>query len=148
MKWKWFLLVVVIVSCDDYTECGVTDYSEEVSINFYNIKTKAARTVKFGRMDVIYQTEGTISYVDEVGGRGYLFPIDLTSNTTDFLFTTDSVDYSLTLGYNAKARIENPDCGPIFQVVAITAQWDKFDSVAVKVKELSKNIAPHVEIYF
>jgi hypothetical protein len=148
MKWKWFLLAVVLISCDDYSECGVTDYSEDIYINFYNIETKVARTVKFQSMDVIYPNEGTISYQDTVGATGYIFPLDLSFSATSFLFRTDTTDYDLTIGYRTQARIENPDCGPIFRVTSITGQSVAFDSVAVKVKELSKNLAPHVEIYF
>jgi hypothetical protein len=149
MKWKWFLLAVVCVACDDYSECGVSDYSEEVYINFYNIDTKAARTVKFQSMDVIFPNEGTISYQDTVGATGYIFPLDLTSNSTSFLFRQDDfTSYDLTIGYNTQARIENPDCGPIFRVTALTGSSIAFDSVAVQVTELSKNLAPHVKIYY
>ena len=149
MKWKWFLLTaVVMISCDDYSECGVSDYSEEVYIGLYNSSDSSSKKVTFDQIEVIYADATTLQIIDLVESSSYKLPIDLSSNSTNFTFTLDATSYDLRIDYNAQARIENPDCGPIFRVTAIEAQSTAFDSVAVKVKELSKNLAPHVEIYF
>jgi len=148
MNVRWIFLLLILGACDDYTECGVTDAGEEIYINFYNIETKAARTVLFQSMDVDYPSGSQFSFVDDAGGQGYIFPLDMSSEFTSFMFNTDTIDYDLEIGYKTKAFIENPDCGPIFLVRNITAQSVAFDSVAVRVTELSKNLAPHVEIYF
>lgn len=151
MNVRWLFLLLILVACDDYTECGVTDTGEEIYINFYNIETKAAREVVFTPMEVTFPSTGsTIPFVDdqEGGSAGYIFPLDLSSTNTTMVFNTDTIDYDLSIGYSTKAFIENPDCGPIFLVRNITAQSMAFDSVVVRVTELSKNLAPHVEIYF
>lgn len=137
-------------ACDEVNECGVSPYSEEVYINFYDIETKGARSVSFNHMDVEYGDGTILSLVDttEAGGTGYAFPLDLSQASTSFLFDTDTEDYDLLLSYNVKALIENPECGPTLRVTGISAESTAFDSVVVKVTELSKLVAPHVEIYF
>lgn len=148
MKWKWFLLAVVIISCDDNTECGVTDYSEEVYLAFFNSSDSTAKKITFDAIVVNYAGGTQIPQYALEESSTYILPLDLSAHSTNYLFTLDLIDYDLTIDYNTQARIENPDCGPIFRVTAITAQSEEFDSVAVKVIELSKNLAPHVEIYF
>jgi hypothetical protein len=148
MKFRWLFLLLLFSACDDFSECGVTDASEEIYVNFYNIDSKADTTVTFQSSQALFPSGPVL--VDNVSKdvEGYILPLDMASNMTDFIFTSNEIDYDLQVGYTTKAFIENPDCGPIFLVRNITAQSVAFDSVVVKVTELSKNIAPHVEIYF
>ncbi len=150
MKWRWLFLVPVLWACDDYDDCGISEFSEELYIEFNNIDTKSTRTVTFNSMDVQFSSGNTISYVDEVGGSQYLFPIDLEAGSTTYVFRTDTADYTFEFEYTLEAIIENPECGPIFRVKGLSynEQMTTFDSVAFRVTELTKLFAPHVEVYF
>jgi len=150
MKWRWLLLVPIIWACDDYDDCGISDFSEELYVQFLDIDSKESRTVTFSSMEVAFSNGNTISYLDEEGGTSYIFPIDLEADSTVFTFRTDSIDYTFELEYSLEAIVENPECGPIFRVKGIgyDEQTTSFDSVAFQVAELTKLFAPHVEIYF
>ena len=150
MNWRWLLMVPLMWACDDFDDCGVSDFSEELYIEFKNIETKNARTVTFNSMDVQFSSGNTIRYVDEEGGSQYVFPIDLEAATQTYVFRTDTVDYTLQFGYQLEAIVENPECGPIFRVknLAYDENTTTFDSVAFRVTELTKLFAPHVEVYF
>lgn len=143
-------MVPLMWACDDFDDCGISDYSEELSIEFNNIETKGSRTVTFNSMDVLLSSGHTISYVDVEGGSQYLFPLDLEATSTTYVFKTDTADYTLEFNYVLEAIIENPECGPTFRVKGLSYndQTTSFDSVAFQVTELTKLFAPHVEVYF
>lgn len=150
MKWRWLLLVPFFWACDDFDDCGISDFSEELYIEFGDIETKQARTVTFSSMEVAFSNGNAISYLDEEGGTTYGFPIDLEADSTLFTFRTDSIDYMFELEYLKEAIIENPECGPVFRIKSLgyDEQINNFDSVAFQVTELTKLFSPHVEVYF
>ena len=146
---KWlFLGIVLVFGCEDNSNCGISDFSEDVVIRFMNIETKAARTVTFDEMRVAYSNRDVIAYVDDDEGTIYSFPVDLAAESTSFEFLTDSVNYDFTLTYRRDVFIENPDCGPINRIFNLDGTSIEFDSIAFQVPELTKFVSPHVEIYF
>jgi len=139
---------IVILGCAEQADCGVTEQSEELFIGFFDIADGTAREVVFDSMRVDFQNANSIFFIDTAGSSGYIFPLDLQSDFTTYSFITDSVKYDLRLEYNQQVFIDNPDCGPVFRIFPDTVISERFDSLAIQVTELSKNISPHVEVYF
>lgn len=150
MKWRLLFLAGLFWACDDYNDCGVSQHGEELYIEFDFLDDNHTRDIIFNEMIVKFKGEPAITYQTEVAGTTFAFPLDLTANSTRFTFTTDTTDYELEFQYATEAILENPDCNPIVRIKNLS--YDEvitnFDSVAIKVLELSPLISPHVEVYF
>ena len=118
-------------------------------MEFRSFKTKSALEVEFNAIEFIH-SRGQISYIDTIPSTGRILPIDLTDNLVSYRFTTDSADYEFELWYDLEAIIENPECGATFRVKNLNYNQESltFDSAAFQVTELTKLLAPHVEVYF
>ena len=150
MKWKWAVLVIFMLSCDDFNNCGISDFSEELAIRFHDIEDMSIRTVIFDRIDVEYANGHVIILQETEGSTGYLMPIDLSATETIYHFVTESKTYSLYFNYQNEVQIENPECEPVFRTVGLKydSLQTNFDSVAFQVTELTNYASPHVEVYF
>lgn len=150
MKRLMFLVGLVILGCEDYDDCGVSNLSEELHLQFHDMDTKKTKKVIFDAMTVQFTDGGVINYQDTIGATGYVFPVSLADTLTHYSFVTDTAVYNFELWYDLEAIVENPECGPIFRVKQLNYNRETltFDSAAIKVLELTTLISPHVEVYF
>ncbi len=154
MNWRWLFLIPIIWACDDYNDCGISDYSEELYVAFYDPADNQVQEVQFDSIRLTYSSGKRILLAGGEATTGYVLPTDLADTVMNYLFITDTEKLHLELTYNREAIIENPECGPIFRLKDVKAQSlerdgsTAFDSVAVQVLELTKLISPHVEVYF
>lgn len=148
-KWARISLLLALLSCDDFNDCDITDYSESLVMSFRNYETQAERTVIFDQIIATYSDEISISVSAETTTTDVL-PIDLSGTYTSYQFVTDSATYDFAFSYVTEAIIENPECGPVFRIKGLEydAEATNFDSVAFQVLELTNYLAPHVEVYF
>lgn len=153
MNWRWLFLIPIIWACDDYNDCGISDYSEELYLGFYDIEDESVREVSFDSVRITYASGERLVFLVAQETNGLALPIDLADTVTNYHFITDSAKYHLKLWYNREAILENPDCGLVFRIKGVQADsYDEsetpLDSVAIQVTELSKLVSPHVEVYF
>jgi len=143
-----FLFVTTcLTSCVDENNCGITEQSDELFLQFYNIETKKIREVDFDSVGVAFANE-EVFYLDSISNTLLYVPVDVNASTTNFTFFTDSVDYEFELSYRVNVFIENEACEPVFRILGLSASSVAFDSLSIKVLELNKLVSPHVEIYF
>ena len=143
-KWPFlFLIAIAAFSCEDDNVCGITEQSDEVFMAFFNYETKELLDADFDSVAVFFQDQN-VFYLD----TAFALPIDVQGSFTDYMFYTDSTDYDLRINYRSQILIDNEECDPVFRISALEASSEELDSISIKVVELSKLIAPHVEIYF
>ena len=153
MNWRWLLLIPIIWACDDYNDCGISDYNEELYIAFYDTTDNVLIDVAFNSILITYANGESISLAQSDTASALALPIDLADTVTNYHFNTDTANYHLEIWYQREAILENPECGPVFRLKQFDAQSldpdeAEFDSVAVQVTEVTKLISPHVEVYF
>ncbi|MCP4457143.1 MAG: hypothetical protein GY816_03810 [Cytophagales bacterium] len=147
-KWIFlFLVVILAASCEDDNTCGITERSDEVFMAFFNYENKELLEADFDSVGVEFANEEEFFIADTTAS---ILPIDLNGSATDFTFYTDSIDFQFRLSYRSEIFIENEECDPVFRVFALegSTMTEELDFISIKVLELSKLTAPHVEIYF
>ena len=143
---KWTLILIIVItgfSCEYNNTCGISERSHELYLGFFHYSTKKGRVVDFDSVGVSFVDE-SVFYLDTVA----FLPLDLNGFVTDYVLFTDSTDYHLKITYRAELLIENEDCDPVFRVFDLEASSENFDSLSIKVIELTTLLSPHVEIYF
>ncbi len=160
MNWRWLFLIPIIWACDDYNDCGISDYSEEMYLSFYSAEDSALLAVQFDSIRLTYadQTRQIIEIIQPESTSNFItvypLPVDVSDTVMNYHFIAGETRYHLELTYKSEAIIENPECGPIFRLKGVKAQSVEdaestaFDQVSVQVLELTKLISPHVEVYF
>lgn len=156
-KFLWAILVFTL-SCDDELECGNQEETDEVYLQFFEYRTQSLIDASFNNIQIFYGDTLTF-FVDslQVGvGNSLILPVNPLDNQTTYVFATDSGNHTAVMNYSSNVFLDNKNCPATFRIGNLSfslsfdgeaPEGETIDSVSVLVRDLSKLVAPHVEIY-
>ncbi len=146
-----------VVSCQEIKDCELETSRDYAIVGFYESDSveKEVKTVAFAKVyapdydDYYYisSTSDTTLTDDTISATGlYLYS---EAETIDYLFETDSINYSLTIEYTPHLRIYYDECDPVYSYKIDTAYSNEFDSVAIIYRPLGEfQTTYNLEVYF
>jgi hypothetical protein len=141
-------LVFLFNSCFDQGDCLITS----TNIVMIDLETLAGvpRETTFLR---VLRADSTVHFPDYENTFSPIttlaLPLDPDKNQSSFNFyTSDSVEYHLTLGYSTYSRVISTDCGAFLYFTDLSVVKSTFDSTRVTSPQLLLGVTENLKVFF
>ena len=135
----FFAAVIILTGCFDNSDC-LSDTGSILIVQFQGDTGATAPPI-----NMITIPEGSILY-DTAISR-YSFPVNPFSDTSTYIFHTDTSQENLQVIFNRNQRLIHPDCGLEQEFIIDTVFTSWSDSLNILQKELLNVNNLNIEIY-